>query len=890
QVTERYLAEKKLQYTHQEPDPEKLQGKIDRLEERSDKQLATLSRIKRFKPGQSVRMTAKNGRVFYGVISNVRKRGKALDTFGDLSVPVKENVAIPSRWEVVIAIADEQRQIALPLSKLNPAVETPDSFTVAPARMYSNNVDIYQLFDRRQMGDREVRTILKGNLLRAADTPYQSQGKLILASMSNGQMEPVMLMDKGFNPQQEMEAAPVILPDAEKVEAFIAATNGTGIVKTTDEAITLKQNVAGEFFILTGKTRKDIYLDPNLLAAVGSEFTSVSDRMQAKFEQGRLEDVVGYLIKGKGNRLAAFTEQSTARELLGLTIPELKWADTVESVVGREGLPPIVDVTDLNAVRQQLTEAFNASTDERTMPFELPDQPLEALPEQQPEAELLEAQTVEGETSDVEAAPDEALRVVPTEATEVAPVAEAQAEVQPIVQKPEAHRLRFTAERQVSQFLHEAGLAQKVMGSESFHLRIENEPYLPLVVEAHMVVNDRLLYLTHYREQNGDLIHDGEMVFGIKESGHLRFQEVAVQNALTGGEIRGYDREFAAMFSKNILEQGFAFEARKQQEASLDKPLSPSLPLPEQVKSEGTDNSLENNQEPEGFLEPASESADSELASIYGNASLEDIDYVEQLIEDYDGDTDALFDAIIAEKMQLPSESKRTEPIPDLLASEEAASQSETPRKIERSQPASHPPVDRQIATAQSVANQPFGNIQAPQTTVTRALVEKGERAAKYIGNAELAQTITAALTAQDEAQPNLTITDSLRAQVENTIALARNQQQTKWASEILPIAKKLLKNAEQAGLTRSVRTDQGQITSLEGKNYSVRCRINNAKEELKVLCHQTNGLIYAVDGVPQKSQGLSKADGVRLAKHANMKPAQLKQAIRQKARAGVEV
>ena len=779
QVTERYLAEKKLQYTHQEPDPEKLQGKIDRLEERSDKQLATLSRIKRFKPGQSVRMTAKNGRVFYGVISNVRKRGKALDTFGDLSVPVKENVAIPSRWEVVIAIADEQRQIALPLSKLNPAVETPDSFTVAPARMYSNNVDIYQLFDRRQMGDREVRTILKGNLLRAADTPYQSQGKLILASMSNGQMEPVMLMDKGFNPQQEMEAAPVILPDAEKVEAFIAATNGTGIVKTTDEAITLKQNVAGEFFILTGKTRKDIYLDPNLLAAVGSEFTSVSDRMQAKFEQGRLEDVVGYLIKGKGNRLAAFTEQSTARELLGLTIPELKWADTVESVVGREGLPPIVDVTDLNAVRQQLTEAFNASTDERTMPFELPDQPLEALPEQQPEAELLEAQTVEGETSDVEAAPDEALRVVPTEATEVAPVAEAQAEVQPIVQKPEAHRLRFTAERQVSQFLHEAGLAQKVMGSESFHLRIENEPYLPLVVEAHMVVNDRLLYLTHYREQNGDLIHDGEMVFGIKESGHLRFQEVAVQNALTGGEMRDYDREFANIFSKNILEQGFALEAVRQQVAEV------------QTKQD---------------VEPT------------------------------------------AQFPQTVAMGKAT----DILPQPAEASTHE------------HEAVVTKVFTA-------------------REIVEKARRASEYIGNTELGNTLTAVLKTQSSRLTDVEVSAPLQAQMQTAMGLARNKQQSEFAAEILPMAQQLLRNATRAGLTRSSNTEKGRVTVFEGQNYSVRCRENGEKREFKVLCHRNSGLIYAVNGEPQKSQGLLKSDKVTFERYASLTPTQLNQTVRVK-------
>ena len=791
QVTERYLAEKKLQYTQHEPDPEKLQGKIDRLEERSDKQLATLSRIKRFRPGQSVRMTANNGRVFYGVISNVRKRGKSLDTFGDPSVPVKENVAIPSRWEVVIAIADEQRQIALPLSKLNPAVETADSFTVTPARSYSNNVDIYQLFDRRQMGDREVRTILKGNLLRAADTPYQSQGKLILASMSNGQMEPVMLMDKGFNPQQEMEAAPVILPNAEKVEAFITATNGAGIVKTTDEAITIKQNPAGEYFILTGKTRKDIYLDLNLQAAVGGEFTSVSDRMQAKFERHRLEDVVGYLMKGKGKRLAAFTEQSTARELLGLTIPELKWADTVESVVGREGLPPIVDVTDLNAVRQQLTEAFNASTDEQTMALEIPDQPSEETSEPLPDKmEQSDEQAIKDEASGVEAASDEALRAMPTEASEVVPVAEAQPMVQPMVQKPEAHRLRFKAERQVAQFLHEAGLAQKVMGHESFHLRIENEPYLPLVVEAHTVRDDRLLYLTHYREQNGDLIHDGEMVFGIKESGHLRFHEVAVQNALTGGEMRDYDREFADIFSRNILEQGFALEAVKQQAAQV------------QIKHD---------------VKPTVQSSQAVTAV---------------------GTTDVL-------------------PQP----SEASAHKHEA--------------------------------VEIAKVSTPRELVEKAQKAAEYIGNTELGDTLAVVLKAQSSSLTDVEIPAPLQAQVQTVIGLARNKQQSEFAAEILPMAQQLLKNATRAGLTRSSNTDKGRVTAFEGRNYSVRCRENREKQEFKVLCHKTEGLIYAVNGEPQKSQGLLKSDKATFARYASMTPMQLQQVVRVKqasVKAGLEL
>jgi hypothetical protein len=603
--------------------------------------------------------------------------------------------------------------------------------------------------------------------------------------MSNGQMEPVMLMDKGFNPQQEMEAAPVILPNAEKVEAFIAATRGAGIVKTTDESVTLKQNQTGAFFIQTGKTRKDIYLDLNLQAAVGSEFTSVSDRMQAQFERGRLEDVVSYLMKGKGTRLAAFTEQSTARDLLGISIPELKWADTVETVVGREGLPPIVDVKDLNAVRQRLAQTFAASVDEQTIDLDLKNEPSEELTDHLP-AEQSEAQVVESSTSDIVQSPDDAVPTIPAGATEVALTPD----IKPTVQKPEAHRVRFKAERNIAQFLHEAGLAQQVMGNESFHLRIENEPYLPLVIEAHTVGDDRQLYLTHYREQNSDLIHDGEMVFGIKESGHLRFREAAVQNALTGGEMRDYDREFADIFSKNILEQGFALEAVKQQAAET------------QIEQD---------------LEPAPQ-------------SLQTVEAVET--------------ATI-----LPQVSEAT--------------------------------------TSQHEA------LEIAQVSTPRELVEKAQRAAGYIGSTELGDILAAVLSTQSSRLQSIQIPAPLQAQVQTAIGLARNKQQSEFAAEILPMAQRLLENAVKAGLTRSSNTDKGRVTGFEGQNYSVRCRENGEKKEFKILCHKTDGLIYAVNGEPQKSQGLLKSDKATFVRYASMTSAQLNQAVRVKqtaVKAGLEL
>ena len=118
---------------------------------------------------------------------------------------------------------------------------------------------------------------------------------------------------------------------------------------------------------------------------------------------------------------------------------------------------------------------------------------------------------------------------------------------------------------------------------------------------------------------------------------------------------------------------------------------------------------------------------------------------------------------------------------------------------------------------------------------------------------------------------------------MQTAIGLARNKQQTEFAAEILPMAQQLLENAQKAGLTRSSNTDKGQVTAFEGQNYSVRCRDNGERQEFKVLCHKTDGLIYAVNGEPQKSQGLLKTDKAIFARYASMTSAQLRQATRAK-------
>jgi hypothetical protein len=119
-------------------------------------------------------------------------------------------------------------------------------------------------------------------------------------------------------------------------------------------------------------------------------------------------------------------------------------------------------------------------------------------------------------------------------------------------------------EKRILRFLRNAGIEQDVMASQDFHLRIENEPFIPLVVERQ---GDEL-YLTHYLTQNGDMFIDSEMVFRVRGEGHIEFKETAVQS-LRGGESRLPDRAFAQVFSKNIVQQGFAEAAQAQLQAQV---------------------------------------------------------------------------------------------------------------------------------------------------------------------------------------------------------------------------------------------------------------------------------------------------------------------------------
>jgi len=118
-----------------------------------------------------------------------------------------------------------------------------------------------------------------------------------------------------------------------------------------------------------------------------------------------------------------------------------------------------------------------------------------------------------------------------------------------------------------------------------FHIRIENEPWMTLVIEDTQERGPNglpAISVAHYGEQNGDLMRDPEMIFEADESGdemnlipfYWRNDYVGIEqySAFTenGGTVLNsrLKREhsaFAGTWDRNLRAQGFLEAFVKQQ-------------------------------------------------------------------------------------------------------------------------------------------------------------------------------------------------------------------------------------------------------------------------------------------------------------------------------------
>ncbi|MEM8804441.1 MAG: strawberry notch C-terminal domain-containing protein [Cyanobacteria bacterium P01_G01_bin.38] len=495
-----------------------------KLTERLNEQFDHVSSIlTNFSPGTSIRLISEQGNIAYGVVANVWQKGR------------QGSPAAPTNWRLQVFTDSQAREITLPLSKINTQRE--NAVNIMPQMQNWDGADIYDSFDLKQAQQRRETQIFTGNLLRAFEK--YPKGQFLNYTDHRGHIRQGLMMSAGFDIEESLRAEPVAFREPYQVKAFLTEiTQNKGIVKTLDEVLAIKTQAAARlsgsqadgFVLQTPKATSvggKYFLDKDILESVGADFYSVSDRMEVVVPAEQIDPVLIVLMKEKQITLAAFDFKDQARDYLGEELPTLELVESGNYAAQDNSVPCLPEPTQENCgkvtsllVDKQLLASLASVNDSHLQGN-------------------TSAQTEEPVTEAAESQPE-----VSSTVARVAP----------------AKEQTGGAEKQVAKFLSDAGLIETILQGEDFHLKIENEPYIPLVVERH----GKQLYLTHYLRQNGDMFIDTEMVLDISKQGLLTLKETAVQSM--GGEYRRCDRGFAQMFARNINHQGFAEAARQSLE------------------------------------------------------------------------------------------------------------------------------------------------------------------------------------------------------------------------------------------------------------------------------------------------------------------------------------
>lgn len=116
----------------------------------------------------------------------------------------------------------------------------------------------------------------------------------------------------------------------------------------------------------------------------------------------------------------------------------------------------------------------------------------------------------------------------------------------------------------VLDILRRHGLDKAFNTATEFHLKVENPPFLPLVIER----QGNIISVAHYSEQAGDAIRDPECVFSwpafeplsITQDPVGRYEEVAPiinGQAVPNPRLLRELRLFANLWARNLMAQGF---------------------------------------------------------------------------------------------------------------------------------------------------------------------------------------------------------------------------------------------------------------------------------------------------------------------------------------------
>lgn len=330
------------------------------LEAKFNKQMEHFQAIAtRFVIGRSMQLASAQGKVSYGVITNVTEKAKPLGS-----------PAAPTNWKMQI-LTSEGKTISVPFSKIN--THKPSAVSIRLQEATWRGHSIYEDFDRRQTDQRTEMQIFTGNLIKA----YQAfpEGKFVNFTNNQGKVRQGLIMPDDFDITQQLRERPVFFEEPYQVKVFLTeVTKNLGVVHDPEKNLAIKADSSAKFmgaaidhFVITvpSATRVGgrIFLNENLLDAAQSEFFSVGNRMEMQVAPENLEAALKVIMKDEGVAIAAFDFKDMARDYLGQMLPTMEMIEENEFEQQADYVPYVEPTKETAA---QLDTLFHADAVEPT--------------------------------------------------------------------------------------------------------------------------------------------------------------------------------------------------------------------------------------------------------------------------------------------------------------------------------------------------------------------------------------------------------------------------------------------------------------------------------------------------------------------------------------------
>jgi hypothetical protein len=262
-----------------------------------------------YRLGTPVAIKNVNGVFVYGVVSDIRRKGKT------------KNPAAGSDWKMTLSLANgDAKSLPLTFSQIGSSYmldEQPEIQYLNPDTLENERIPLMDLFDRGATVRREKRWMVTGNIL-SGFAEVNNMGTILSYTKNDGTTGQGILMPRTFDFEKQQKNAPVRLRTANDVMRFFGQFGSRSMVSTPDAVLRIKSEGYGGLKFITSSSKREggtFFLDKGLTDIVGDFYKSGSVMSAAVYNEAKSRQALEYILNERQESLIAATDQDKAREM-----------------------------------------------------------------------------------------------------------------------------------------------------------------------------------------------------------------------------------------------------------------------------------------------------------------------------------------------------------------------------------------------------------------------------------------------------------------------------------------------------------------------------------------------------------------------------------------------